>query len=57
MAQASAAEWAHQAQDLGIYADLGNWVGTQRGNTTSVTKERIGKLNALGFIWDSYGEA
>jgi superfamily II DNA or RNA helicase len=31
--------------------NLGRWVGVQRLNKTSLTKERLDKLNSLGFVW------
>jgi superfamily II DNA or RNA helicase/ribosomal protein L7Ae-like RNA K-turn-binding protein len=31
---------------------LGYWVGNQRGNSSSISVERIARLNELGFVWD-----
>jgi len=31
---------------------LGGWVASQRKNKDSLSKEKIGRLNDLGFIWD-----
>ena len=30
---------------------IGSWVNTQRQNKNSLTKERVQRLNSLGFIW------
>ena len=35
---------------------LGVWVQTQRKNKNKVSKERVEKLDALGFIWDINAE-
>ena len=32
--------------------NLGAWVHAQRTKSTSIAKERLDKLNALGFIWN-----
>ncbi len=31
--------------------NLGSWVSVQRKTKTSLTKERLDKLNSLGFVW------
>jgi hypothetical protein len=30
---------------------LGSWVGTQRRSKDKLSKEKLDKLNALGFVW------
>ncbi|MDB2644938.1 Helicase associated domain protein, partial [Luminiphilus sp.] len=34
--------------------NLGNWVSTQRVAATTLSKERVDRLNRIGFIWDPY---
>lgn len=36
---------------------LGSWVSTQRRTNNQLTPERVQRLDALGFIWDTYAKA
>jgi len=36
---------------------LGKWVSRQRDNKKALSSNRITRLNALGFVWNSYQEA
>ncbi|MDB2644313.1 helicase associated domain-containing protein, partial [Luminiphilus sp.] len=33
---------------------LGNWVSNQRKAATTLSKERLDRLNRIGFVWDPY---
>jgi superfamily II DNA or RNA helicase len=35
---------------------LGNWVGTQRGTKENLSRDRIQRLDAIGFVWDVFHE-
>ena len=35
---------------------LGNWVSSQRSNKDKLSKDRIKRLDALGFSWDPFTE-
>jgi hypothetical protein len=34
-------------------ANLGIWVGTQRSKRAELSPERVGRLEAIGFVWDA----
>ena len=35
---------------------LGVWVGVQRGNKDTLSKDKLERLNQLGFSWDPFAE-
>jgi hypothetical protein len=36
---------------------LGVWVSMQRSTRSTLTAERVTRLDALGFVWDARSEA